>query len=40
MSEVKVKIVLTRAPDDPKVNERSFQEELGEFWRRPPFRRG
>jgi hypothetical protein len=31
MSEVKVKIVLTRAPDDPKVNERSFQEELGSF---------
>ena len=31
MSQVKVRIVLTRASDDPKVNERSFQEELGSF---------
>jgi hypothetical protein len=31
MNQVKTRIVLTRAADDPKVNKRGFQEELGIF---------
>ena len=33
MEPVEVRVVLVRAPNDPKVNEPKFQEELREFSR-------